>query len=140
MASYLPQYDGYLSYFLLYSSSAAMIHSLVCYLKPPQTSLRAFSGPSAGASLHNSNGGLLARVYGVKNVYTGLIRAYAAYHLANGPVYDLAMCTFAGVLFLYATELGVYGTVRLREAAVPFVTSGAGLLWMGLQRGSYVVG
>lgn len=119
-----------------------MIHSLVCYLKPPSTSLRAFSGPQARPYLHSSSGGggLLARVYGVKNVYTGLIRAYAAYNLANGPVYDLAMCTFAGVLFLYATELGVYGTVRLREAAIPFVTSGAGLLWMGLQRGSYVVG
>ncbi|KAI3393245.1 hypothetical protein diail_4534 [Diaporthe ilicicola] len=134
MASYLPQHDGYLSYYLLYSSTAAIIHSLVCYLKPPTTSLRAFSGPQAVPQ----RSGLLARVYAVKNAYTALIRAYAAYHLANGPVYDLAMCTYVGVLFLYATELGGYGTVRLREALFPFVTAGGGLLWMGLQRGWYV--
>lgn len=48
------------------------------------------------------------------------------------------MCTFAGVLFLYVTELSVYGTVRLREASFPFITAGGGLLWMALQRGAYL--
>lgn len=81
---------------------------------------------------------LLAHVYAVKNVYSSLIRLYAAFHVANGELYDLAMITFAGVLGLYGTEHLVYGTVRLREAAIPYVTSVVGLVWMGLQRDWYI--
>ena len=92
----------------------------------------------AGAPPHHP---LLAHVYGVKNVYTAAIRLFAAYHCAdaaNAPLYDLAALTFAGVLWLYVSEWRLYGTVRAREAAVPLVTSGVGLLWMVLARGSYV--
>jgi hypothetical protein len=104
----------------------------VCYVKDPNTSLVAFSGPARPPPT-----GLLARVYGVKNIYTSLIRLYTAYAITNGALYDLAAATFAGVLFLYTTELLVYKTVRLREAMFPFVTAGSGLVWMLLQRDWY---
>ncbi len=81
--------------------------------------------------------GLLARVYGTKNVYTAAVRAYAAYNLANRQVYELAMITFAGVLFLYVTELVVYRTVRVKEFAFPMVTAGSGLVWMWSQKAWY---
>lgn len=74
----------------------------------------------------------------MKNIYTALIRAFAAYHITNHQVYDLAMCTFVGVLFLYVSELVVYRTVRLKEAVFPFVTAGGGLLWMAMQRDWYL--
>ena len=80
---------------------------------------------------------LLAHVYGVKNIYTSLIRAYAAYHITNTDVYTLAIFTFAGVLFLYVTELTVYRTVRPKEASIPLVTASLGLSWMLLQRDFY---
>jgi hypothetical protein len=50
----------------------AAIHSLVCYIGSPAASLGQFSGPAAPP-----RNGLLARVYGVKNIYTSLIRFYA---------------------------------------------------------------
>lgn len=81
---------------------------------------------------------VLAHTYGAKNVYTGLIRAYAAYHITNPQVYALAMWTWAGVLVFYGLQFGVYGTVRAREATFPFVTAGTGLLWMWAQRGWYL--
>lgn len=77
-------------------------------------------------------------MYGVKNIYTGTIRLYAAYAITNGALYDLAAATFAGVLFLYGTELLVYKTVRMREGSFAFFTAGTGLVWMLSQRGWYL--
>lgn len=111
---------------------SAILHSLACYRMEPARALKAFSGAARPPPT-----GLLARVYATKNLYTSLIRLYAAYHVANAQLYDLAACTFAGVLWLYGTELAVYQTARLREAAFPFVTAGVGLGWMLVQRDWY---
>ncbi len=105
----------------------------MCYLAAPAAALKQFSGPERPAPT-----GLLARVYGVKNVYTALIRAYAAYHITNPQVYELAMWTFAGVLFLYGSELVVYRTTRLRECSFPFVLAGTALSWMVVQKDWYL--
>jgi hypothetical protein len=149
MAAYLPQSNGYLPYFLLAvsklylslskdqysrckSSLMAGIHTVVCYLSPPTVSLRQFSGPR-----HPPPTPLLAHVYGVKNVYTSLIRAYAAYQINNQALYDLATFSYMGVLFLFITEMVVWRTVRLREAIFPFVNAGVGLAWTVLAREWY---
>ncbi len=95
--------------------------------------MRVFSGPSAPPPNR-----LLAHTYGVKNVYTGVIRLYAAYNLHDRHLYDLAILTFVGVLVLYLEEFFVRRTVGVREFAIPFVTSVGGLVWMGLQRGAYL--
>ncbi|KAH9886791.1 ergosterol biosynthesis protein-like protein Erg28 [Xylariomycetidae sp. FL2044] len=135
LAGLLPQHNGFLPYYLLYAAVSASIHSVVCYTADPEGSLRSFSGPGAPPLQQRS---LLARVYGLKNVYSSIIRLYAAYYLAHPPVYDMAMLTFVGVLFLYGTEVFVYGTARVREAAFAWVTAGTGLVWMLAQRDWYL--
>jgi Erg28 like protein len=80
----------------------------------------------------------LAHVYGVKNIYTSLIRFYAAYHIGNQQVYDLAIYTFAGVLFLYLTEFGIWKTVGIKEVVLPLTTAGTGMIWMLLEKEFYV--
>lgn len=95
--------------------------------------MKAFSGAEAPPP-HP----LLAHVYGVKNFYTSLIRLYAAYNLANPLLYDLAIWTFVGVLFLYITEVFVYETARIREASFPYVIAGSSFVWMMLQRDWYL--
>ncbi|KAH7150698.1 ergosterol biosynthesis protein-like protein Erg28 [Fusarium sp. MPI-SDFR-AT-0072] len=131
--AWLPAHAGLLPYFLIYASVSAAIHTAVCYLYTPTASLVQFQGPTRPVP-H----GLLARVYGVKNIYTSLIRIYAAYHIANRQVYELAMCTFAGVLLLYGSEWLVYRTVRTREVVFPLVTASLGLIWMFVQRDFYL--
>lgn len=106
---------------------------MVCYTSNPKAALRQFSGAEAPPP-HP----LLAHVYGVKNFYTSLIRFYAAYNISNPLMYDLAIWTFVGVLFLYITEVVIYKTTRLREASFPFVIAGTGFLWMMLQRDWYL--
>lgn len=159
MASLLPQHDGLLPYYLLWvsihttspivsrktlhlsthkihhltlqASVSALIHSTACYLAPTTTSMRLFSGPSAPPSKPH----LLARTYGMKNIYTGLIRGYAAYHISNPQVYELAALTFVGVLVFNSLEVLVFRTERPREFAWPLVMAGVGVGWMWVQRG-----
>jgi hypothetical protein len=81
---------------------------------------------------------LLAHVYGVKNLYTCLMRFYAVYNLNNQPLYDLAMWTYAGVLWLYITEVVIWKTVRPKEALIPWLSAGLGFTWMYVQRDWYL--
>jgi hypothetical protein len=77
-------------------------------------------------------------VYSIKNFYTSLIRAYAAYHINDRALYDLATATYVIVLFLFITESVVWKTARLNDSVLPFVNAGVGLCWMTLARGGYV--
>jgi len=98
MAAYLPQHSGLLPYYLVYGSVAAFIHTIVTYASP-LSSLKQFSGPAATLpSANPSSATLLAHVYGIKNTYTALIRIYAAYHIENEQLYNLALWSFVGVL------------------------------------------
>ena len=110
-----------------------MTHTAVCFAGDAATALKQFSGP-ASPPPH----GLTARLYGMKNVYTGLIRACAAYNIANPALYALAMATFAGVIFLNGTECFVYKTARPKETLAAVVLPVLVLLWMGTQREYYM--
>lgn len=113
---------------------AAQIHTVVCYLAPAATALVPFQGPNAPPA-HP----LLAHVYGTKNIYSGVIRLYAAYNLTSSPhLYDLALWSLIGVLWLYGMECGVYGTVKVREALWPLTFSTVGITWMVMQRDFYL--
>ncbi|KAI3320805.1 ergosterol biosynthesis protein-like protein Erg28 [Xylariaceae sp. AK1471] len=133
MAAFLPRHEGCLPYFLLLPAFLAAIHTVVCYVGSPTASLKQFSGPTAPPP-----DGLLARVYGVKNFYTSLVRFYAAYNISNPQVYDLAILTFVGTLFLYSGEVFVYKTSRVREMWFTFVLAGSSLVWMVKQREWYL--
>jgi hypothetical protein len=111
----------------------ATIHSIVCYVSRPSVSLHQFLGSRQALHLQ-----LLAHMYGVKNRYTSLIRAYAACYVDTQPLYDLATFTYAFVLFLFITEFLVCKTARLQEAVFLFVNAGIGLTWMMGPRGWYV--
>ncbi|PLB44536.1 hypothetical protein P170DRAFT_440803 [Aspergillus steynii IBT 23096] len=113
-SSILPSVErGYLPYFLLFASLSALLHSISTYISPIPA-LQQFSGPLAPPKTP-----LLAHVYGMKNVYSGLIRLYAAYNISNPQLYDLATVTFVGVLVLYVGELWVWRTVRVQEGWFP---------------------
>ncbi|KAK4225820.1 Erg28 like protein-domain-containing protein [Podospora fimiseda] len=136
MSSFLPpNAGGLLPYFLLLQSTLAIGHSIICYTGNPDAAMKQFSGPLKPTPQHT---GLSARLYGLKNIYTGLIRGYAAYNITNPQVYALAQASFVGVLFLYMTELFVYKTARVKECMFPFVGAGGLTLWMWLQKDFYL--
>ncbi|KAL1835392.1 hypothetical protein VTJ49DRAFT_6817 [Mycothermus thermophilus] len=135
MSSILPAslQEGYLPFFMLYTCIAGIGHTAWCYLNPPSSALRMFSGPQAPPPTT-----LAAHIYAVKNFYTCAMRLYAVYNLNNRPVYNLAMLSYAGVIWLYLTEYAVWKTAQGKDAAVALTTSGIGLAWMVLQRGWYL--
>ncbi|KAB5583015.1 hypothetical protein GE09DRAFT_287786 [Coniochaeta sp. 2T2.1] len=141
--SFLPDSQGgLLPYFLLYTSLSALLHSAICYLRPAPTTMTMFgTGPSSSPT-HPQLSPLLAHTYAVKNFYTGLVRLYAAYHIADPKLYDLAIATFVGVVWLYGTETVRYKTVGFekRGSLIPLVQGGGGVVWMVWCRGGYVVG
>lgn len=94
-----------------------------------------FRGPKAPPPTQ-----LMAHIYGVKNFYTTAIRLVAAYELQNEnwATYFLVMCTYVGILWLYVTEVFVYRTVQLRDAAIPFVYCSIGLVWMWKEMDFYL--
>lgn len=109
------------------------IHTITTYLNPIP-SMVPFQGANAPQPTV-----LQAHIYGIKNVYTILIRLYAAYSLhQNRELYFLAMWSFAGVLFLYTTEVFIWHTVRMREASIALITAGIGLGWMWTQMDYYL--
>lgn len=68
----------------------------------------------------------------------GVIRAQAAYNVHNKALYDLALGTFVGVIWMLGTEMVVWRTVKMGDVVVPLGITGVGVLWMGWQRGSYI--
>lgn len=117
----------------LQTSLMAFIHSIACYILPASASLRQFSGPQRPPPTP-----LLAHVYSMKNIYTAAIRAYAAYDITNDGLYNLAILTYIGVLWLFVTELLVYRTARMKELVFPFVNAGVGVVWMVSMKGWYL--
>ncbi|KAL1887129.1 hypothetical protein Sste5346_010418 [Sporothrix stenoceras] len=114
------------------TSFSAVTHSVVSYVNPI-ASLRQFSGPSAPPK-----NALVAHVYGVKNIYTGLIRLYAAYQITNPELYNLTTLTFVGVLALYSTEHLIFRTVGTKEALASYVIATIGFVWMQSYRSWYL--
>jgi hypothetical protein len=70
----------------------AAFHTVACYINPTQ-SLRPFSGPASPPPSP-----LLAHTYALTCIYTALMRGYAAWHINDRAMYDLATATFVGVL------------------------------------------
>ncbi|KAF9735798.1 hypothetical protein PMIN06_002165 [Paraphaeosphaeria minitans] len=128
----IAQEDGYLPYFIFFTALMATLHSVICYASP-RTSLKPFSGPSSPP--HTP---LLAHLYGVLNITIGAIRAYAAWEIRNKALYDLALGTYVGVIWLLGSEVVVGRTVRVGDAAVPLGVTVVGLGWMVGARGAYV--
>lgn len=110
----------------------ATLHSAICYISP-RASLKPFSGPASPP--HTP---LLAHMYGVLNVTMGAIRAYAAWDIRNKALYDLALGTYMGVIWLLGSEMVAGKTVRLGDVLLPLGLTAVGLGWMVGARGEYV--
>ncbi|KAL3480756.1 hypothetical protein BJX99DRAFT_219623 [Aspergillus californicus] len=132
LSSLLPSIQyGFLPFFLSCTAVQDLLNSTVAYVAPIE-SLEQFSGPQAP-----DKSPLLAHIYGMKIVYTGLIQIYAAYHITNKGTYDLAIATLIGTVILYISECFVWKTVGVRQAVFRSVMAGLGLIWMIMERDAY---
>ena len=82
---------------------------------------------------------LSARTFGTWTALSSIIRLYAAYHISNAPIYELALWSFTIAFGHFAMEWLVYDTARWGKglASPVFVSTGT-MVWMLLQWGHYV--
>ncbi|KAJ9635797.1 ergosterol biosynthesis protein [Coniosporium tulheliwenetii] len=82
---------------------------------------------------------LSARTFGTWTLLSSIIRLYAAYHIDNPVVYQLALWTYAVAGFHFFSEWLYFGTARWGAGlAGPVFVSTGSLAWMLSQWGWYV--
>ncbi|KAK8210179.1 ergosterol biosynthesis protein [Zalaria obscura] len=82
---------------------------------------------------------LSARTFGTWTAITSVVRLYAAYHIEQQGMYELALWSFGVAWAHFMSEWLVFGTTRWGKGlAGPAVVSTSSLVWMWLQWDHYV--
>lgn len=82
---------------------------------------------------------LSSRIFGTYTILAALVRLYAAYHISNPPVYELALWIHAIAFAHFMSEWLVFRTAAWgRGIAGPVIVSTGSLVWMLSQWGYYV--
>jgi hypothetical protein len=82
---------------------------------------------------------LSARTFGTWTLISSIVRLYAAYHISNPQVYELAFWTYGVAWLHFGSEWFVFGSTRFGPGlAGPVVVASGSLVWMWSQWGYYV--
>ncbi|PWW73481.1 Erg28-like protein [Tuber magnatum] len=131
LTNYLPQTPGLLPKWLLFVAVVALGNSLQAYLTLH------FNKRIYCARPHDVTA-LSSRTFGTWTVLSAILRVYAAYHIHDPVVYDLAMWSYAVAGAHFVSEWLVFGSARFGAGlAGPLVVSSTSLAWMVTQRGEY---
>ncbi|KAI5295000.1 ergosterol biosynthesis protein [Ascosphaera acerosa] len=127
---FLPAYDGLLPRWLVLVAAVSTINSFQAYISPLYTSLIYNNAPQN--PMHS-------RAFGTWTLLSSVVRAYAAFNIADPAVYALAMWTYAIALAHFGGEWLLFGTAQAKGRFIsPFVVASGSLLWMYLQRDFYL--
>ncbi|KAE8443893.1 hypothetical protein EG329_001302 [Mollisiaceae sp. DMI_Dod_QoI] len=149
ISTYLPQHPGLLPQWLLLVSLISVGNSIQAYTTLTFTS-RVYAGwaPSKPTPAKNKSPSttstspatpLSSRTFGTWTLIQSIVRLYAAYHISNPQIYEMAFLTYAVAWLHFMSEWWVFGSARWGAglAGPVFVASGS-LVWMWLQWGFYV--
>ncbi|RPA88779.1 Erg28-like protein [Choiromyces venosus 120613-1] len=106
LTTYLPQTPGLLPKWLLFVAVVALGNSFQAY-----STLR-FNKRIYCKRPHEVTG-LSSRTFGTWTVLSAILRAYAAYHITEPVVYDLAMWSYAVAGAHFVSEWLVFGSAGL---------------------------
>ncbi|TKA70560.1 hypothetical protein B0A55_06232 [Friedmanniomyces simplex] len=134
LTSYLP--PGWLPKWLLFISVVSIGNSIQAYLSLAGTR-EVYAGSASSSSPVTP---LSARTFGTWTALSSIIRLYAAYHIHEPVVYQLALWTYGLAFAHFASEWLVFGTARWgRGLAGPVMVSTVTGSWMLAQWSSYVM-
>ncbi|CAK1363711.1 Ergosterol biosynthetic protein 28 [Cercospora beticola] len=139
LVDYLPQHDGYLPKWLLFIAVVSIGNTIQCY-RSLAGSKEVYAGKpyktDKNASPVNE---LSARTFGTWTALSSIVRLYAAYHIDNPQVYQLALCTYGIAFAHFFSEWLVFGSAKWgRGLASPVFVSTITTVWMLTQWGNYV--
>lgn len=82
---------------------------------------------------------LSGRTFGTWTLLSSVIRLYAAYHISNPQVYELAFWSYSIAFAHFMSEWWIFGSTRWGAGlAGPVIVSTTSLTWMWSQWGYYV--
>ncbi|KAF2763034.1 Erg28 protein [Pseudovirgaria hyperparasitica] len=140
VSSYLPPFQGLLPKWLLLVAVTSIGNSIQSYSTLKFTK-RVYSGVSPTPTNPTASPvtPLSARTFGTWTFITSLVRLYAAYHITEPAIYELALWSFVVAFGHFASEWLVYGTTRWGAGlAGPVCVSVGSMVWMVSVWGDYV--
>jgi hypothetical protein len=82
---------------------------------------------------------LSARTFGTWTLLSSVVRLYAAYHITNPQIYELAFWSYGIAWVHFFSEWLVFGSTRMGPGlAGPAIVATSSLIWMYTQWGYYV--
>ncbi|KAI0316565.1 Erg28-like protein [Amylostereum chailletii] len=82
---------------------------------------------------------LQARTFAAWTFISGVVRLYAAYHIHDKAIYDLALITYFLAFAHFVSEIFIFRTAKLSGAVIsPVIVSTTSLIWMLGQYDFYV--
>ncbi|KIS70624.1 uncharacterized protein UMAG_01789 [Mycosarcoma maydis] len=130
LSNYIP--DGLLPRWLLVVAATAAING-ASNIVNPRASAKVYSSPNAQITP------LSARLFGIWNFTSAVIRFYAAYNINDKIAYELCMWSFAIALAHFISETFIYKTAKLGPGIVsPLIVASSSLTAMYLQYGAYI--
>lgn len=135
-----PSQGGKLPYWLLFISVVSIFNSVQTYRsKDLALTKKVYVEEASSDHPTPQVTHLSARTFGTWTLITSLVRFYAAYHIGNAQVYELAQLSFLVAGGHFVSEWLVYKTTKFGSGLLgPLVVSSTSLIWMYLQKGYYV--
>ncbi|KAI9774616.1 MAG: ergosterol biosynthesis protein [Geoglossum simile] len=134
LVALLPSHQGLLPSWLLFISTVSLFNSVQNYTTLSLTR-RVYAAQPAQTTP------LSARTFGTWTAITSVVRLYAAYHITNPQVYQLALWSYVVALAHFMSEWLIFKTARLGAGLTgPLVVATMSLSWMVSQWEFYIGG
>ncbi|KIM68420.1 hypothetical protein SCLCIDRAFT_20331 [Scleroderma citrinum Foug A] len=129
----LPKEEGLLPKWQLFITVMALFNTVQNFATLKLTRRLYMRVPS------NSVTGLQARTFAVWTLTSAVVRGYAAYHIHDKTIYDMALFTYLIAFGHFSSEVLIFRTARLDSPAIsPVIVSTVSLIWMLRQYDFYV--
>ncbi|RKP23123.1 hypothetical protein SYNPS1DRAFT_19116 [Syncephalis pseudoplumigaleata] len=134
MLGWLPSLQhGLLPAWMFLVSVTAFGNSAQCFITGRQVSARVYNAQPSEVTA------LTSRFFAAWTAASAVIRLYAAYHIQNAAIYDMAYWSYIIAFLHYGAEIFYYRTAHIRGPAfAPCVVSTTSIVWMTLMRSHYV--
>ncbi|KAJ7127049.1 Erg28-like protein [Mycena epipterygia] len=133
LSSYLPQGNGWLPTWQLVVAVMAVFNSAQNFTTLKLTRRIYNNVPPATVTP------LQARTFAVWTLTSAVVRGYAAYHLNEKIMYDMALFTYLIAFGHFASELLIFRSATPNAGVIsPVIVSTTSLIWMFSQYSYYV--
>jgi hypothetical protein len=132
LSAFVPSHQGLLPSWLLFISLVALFNSIQNYTTISLTQRVYAAQPKLTTPLS-------ARTFGTWTALSSIIRLYAAYHITNPQVYQLALFSYVVAFAHFMSEWLIFRTAKLGAGLTgPLVVATTSLVWMVIQWEFYI--